>query len=80
MLSEQAIERKKKIEKILDKSKNDFELINQLRTKCERIDFLDKNIILNFENEKFEIDKEKAKITKITIFDEKTNNLKEILF
>ena len=45
MLSIELLEKKKHLDKILNNTKNDFDLFNILRTECDRIDFVDKEII-----------------------------------
>ena len=61
MLSTELLEKKKHLDKILNNTKNDFDLFNILRTECDRIDFVDKEIILNFEKTKFNIDRKTNK-------------------
>lgn len=80
MLSIELLEKKKHLDKILNNTKNDFDLFNILRTECDRIDFVDKEIILNFEKTKFNIDKKTKKIKKIITYDNDLHKIKEFLF
>lgn len=80
MLSTELLEKKKHLDKILDNTKNDFDLFNILRTECDRIDFVDKEIILNFEKTKFNIDKKTKKVKKIITYDNNLHKIKEFLF
>ena len=80
MLSTELLEKKKHLDKILNNTKNDFDLFNILRTECDRIDFVDKEIILNFEKTKFNIDKETKKVKKIITYDNDLHKIKEFLF
>ena len=80
MLSTELLEKKKHLDKILNNTKNDFDLFNILRTECDRIDFVDKEIILNFEKTKFNIDKKTKKIKKIITYDNDLHKIKEFLF
>ena len=80
MLSTELLEKKKHLDKILDNIKNDFDLFNILRTECDRIDFVDKEIILNFEKTKFNIDKKTKKVKKIITYDNDLHKIKEFLF
>ena len=80
MLSIELLEKKKHLDKILDSAKDDFDLFNILRTECDRIDFVDKEIILNFEKTKFNIDKKTKKIKKIITYDNNLHKIKEFLF
>lgn len=80
MLSTELLEKKKHLDKILDNTKNDFDLFNILRTECDRIDFVDKEIILNFEKTKFNIDKKTKKVKKIITYDNDLHKIKEFLF
>ena len=72
MLSTELLEKKKHLDKILNNTKNDFDLFNILRTECDRIDFVDKEIILNFEKTK--------KVKKIITYDNDLHKIKEFLF
>ena len=80
MLSIELLEKKKHLDKILNNTKDDFDLFNILRTECDRIDFVDKEIILNFEKTKFNIDKKTKKIKKIITYDNDLHKIKEFLF
>lgn len=80
MLSIELLEKKKHLDKILNSTKNDFDLFNILRTECDRIDFVDKEIILNFEKTKFNIDKKTKKVKKIITYDNNLHKIKEFLF
>lgn len=80
MLSTELLEKKKHLDKILNNTKNDFDLFNILRTECDRIDFVDKEIILNFEKTKFNIDKKTKKVKKIITYDNDLHKIKEFLF
>ena len=80
MLSTELLEKKKHLDKILNNTKNDFDLFNILRTECDRIDFVDKEIILNFEKTKFNIDKTTKKVKKIITYDNDLHKIKEFLF
>ena len=80
MLSIELLEKKKHLDKILNNTKNDFDLFNILRTACDRIDFVDKEIILNFEKTKFNIDKKTKKVKKIITYDNDLHKIKEFLF
>lgn len=80
MLSTELLEKKKHLDKILDNTKNDFDLFNILRTECDRIDFVDREIILNFEKTKFNIDKKTKKVKKIITYDNNLHKIKEFLF
>ena len=80
MLSIELLEKKKHSDKILNSTKNDFDLFNILRTECDRIDFVDKEIILNFEKTKFNIDKKTKKVKKIITYDNDLHKIKEFLF
>ena len=80
MLSIELLEKKKHREKILNNTKDDFDLFNILRTECDRIDFVDKEIILNFEKTKFNIDKKTKKVKKIITYDNDLHKIKEFLF
>ena len=80
MLSIELLEKKKHLDKILNNTKNDFDLFNILRTECDRIDFVDKEIILNFEKTKFNIDKKTKKVKKIITYDNNLHKIKEFLF
>ena len=80
MLSIELLEKKKNLDKILNSTKNDFDLFNILRTECDRIDFVDKEIILNFEKTKFNIDKKTKKVKKIITYDNDLHKIKEFLF
>ena len=80
MLSTELLEKKKHLDKILNNTKNDFDLFNILRTECDRIDFVDKEIILNFEKTKFNIDKKTKKVKKIITYDNNLHKIKEFLF
>ena len=80
MLSTELLEKKKHLDKILDNTKNDFDLFNILRTECDRIDFVDKEIILNFEKTKFNIDRKTKKVKKIITYDNDLHKIKEFLF
>lgn len=80
MLSIELLEKKKHLDKILNNTKNDFDLFNILRTECDRIDFVDKEIILNFEKTKFNIDKKTKKVKKIITYDNDLHKIKEFLF
>lgn len=80
MLSIELLEKKKHLDKILNSTKNDFDLFNILRTECDRIDFVDKEIILNFEKTKFNIDKKTKKVKKIITYDNDLHKIKEFLF
>ena len=76
MLSTELLEKKKHLDKILNNTNNDFDLFNILRTECDRIDFVDKEIILNFEKTKFNIDKKTKKVKKIITYDNDLHNIK----
>ena len=80
MLSIELLEKKKHLDKILNSAKDDFDLFNILRTECDRIDFVDKEIILNFEKTKFNIDKKTKKVKKIITYDNDLHKIKEFLF
>ena len=80
MLSTELLEKKKHLDKILNSAKDDFDLFNILRTECDRIDFVDKEIILNFEKTKFNIDKKTKKVKKIITYDNDLHKIKEFLF
>lgn len=80
MLSTELLEKKKHLDKILNNTKDDFDLFNILRTECDRIDFVDKEIILNFEKTKFNIDKKTKKVKKIITYDNDLHKIKEFLF
>ena len=80
MLSTELLEKKKHLDKILNNTKNDFDLFNILRTECDRIYFVDKEIILNFEKTKFNIDKKTKKVKKIITYDNDLHKIKEFLF
>lgn len=80
MLSTELLEKKEHLDKILNNTKNDFDLFNMLRTECDRIDFVDKEIILNFEKTKFNIDKKTKKVKKIITYDNDLHKIKEFLF
>lgn len=80
MLSIELLEKKKHLDKILNNTNNDFDLFNILRTECDRIDFVDKEIILNFEKTKFNIDKKTKKVKKIITYDNDLHKIKEFLF
>lgn len=80
MLSIELLEKKKHLDKILNNTKNDFDLFNILRTECDRIDFVGKEIILNFEKTKFNIDKKTKKVKKIITYDNDLHKIKEFLF
>ena len=80
MLSIELLEKKKHLNNILNNTKNDFDLFNILRTECDRIDFVDKEIILNFEKTKFNIDKKTKKVKKIITYDNDLHKIKEFLF
>lgn len=80
MLSIELLEKKKHLDKILNSTKNNFDLFNILRTECDRIDFVDKEIILNFEKTKFNIDKKTKKVKKIITYDNDLHKIKEFLF
>lgn len=80
MLSTELLEKKKHLDKILNNTNNDFDLFNILRTECDRIDFVDKEIILNFEKTKFNIDKKTKKVKKIITYDNDLHKIKEFLF
>lgn len=80
MLSIELLEKKKHLDKILNNTKDDFDLFNILRTECDRIDFVDKEIILNFEKTKFNIDKKTKKVKKIITYDNNLHKIKEFLF
>ena len=80
MLSTELLEKKKHLDKILNNTKNDFDLFNILRTECDRIDFVNKEIILNFEKTKFNIDKKTKKVKKIITYDNDLHKIKEFLF
>lgn len=80
MLSTELLEKKKHLDKILNNTNNDFDLFNILRTECDRIDFADKEIILNFEKTKFNIDKKTKKVKKIITYDNDLHKIKEFLF
>ena len=80
MLSTELLEKKKHLDKILNNTKNDFDLFNILRTECDRIDFVDKEIILNFEKTKFNIDKKTKKVKKIITYDTDLHKIKEFSF
>ena len=80
MLSTELLEKKKHLDEILNNTKNDFDLFNILRTECDRIDFVDKEIILNFEKTKFNIDKKTKKVKKIITYDNDLHKIKEFLF
>ena len=80
MLSTELLEKKKYLDKILNNTNNDFDLFNILRTECDRIDFVDKEIILNFEKTKFNIDKKTKKVKKIITYDNDLHKIKEFLF
>lgn len=80
MLSTELLEKKKHLDKILNNTKDDFDLFNILRTECDRIDFVDKEIILNFEKTKFNIDKKTKKVKKIITYDNNLHKIKEFLF
>lgn len=80
MLSIELLEKKKHLDKILNNTKDDFDLFNILRTECDRIDFVDKEIILNFEKTKFNIDKKTKKVKKIITYDNDLHKIKEFLF
>ena len=80
MLSIELLEKKKPLDKILNSAKDDFDLFNILRTECDRIDFVDKEIILNFEKTKFNIDKKTKKVKKIITYDNDLHKIKEFLF
>lgn len=80
MLSIELLEKKKHLDKILNSAKDDFDLFNILRTECDRIDFVDKEIILNFEKTKFNIDKKTKKVKKIITYDNDLHKIKEFSF
>ena len=80
MLSTELLDKKKHLDKILNNTNNDFDLFNILRTECDRIDFVDKEIILNFEKTKFNIDKKTKKVKKIITYDNDLHKIKEFLF
>ncbi len=80
MLSDDLLNKKTKIDKILKNTKNDFELFNVLRTECERIDFIDKDIILNFEKTKFKINKKQKRVKEIVTYDKELNKFKKFSF
>ena len=80
MLSTELLEKEKHLDKILNNTNNDFDLFNILRTECDRIDFVDKEIILNFEKTKFNIDKKTKKVKKIITYDNDLHKIKEFLF
>lgn len=80
MLSIELLEKKKHLDRILNNTKDDFDLFNILRTECDRIDFVDKEIILNFEKTKFNIDKKTKKVKKIITYDNNLHKIKEFLF
>lgn len=80
MLSIELLEKKKHLDKILNNTNNDFDLFNILRTECDRIDFVDKEIILNFEKTKFNIDKKTKKVKKIITYDNDLHKIKEFSF
>ncbi len=80
MLSLDLLNKKQHLDKVLNATKDDFDLFNILRTECDRIDFLDKEIILNFEQTKFSIDKKTRKVKRITTFDKNLHKIKEFLF
>ena len=80
MLSTELFEKKKHLDKILNNTNNEFDLFNILRTECDRIDFVDKEIILNFEKTKFNIDKKTKKVKKIITYDNDLHKIKEFLF
>ena len=80
MLSIELLEKKKHLDKILNNTKDDFDLFNILRTECDRIDFVDKEIVLNFEKTKFNIDKKTKKVKKIITYDNDLHKIKEFLF
>ena len=80
MLSTELLEKKEHLDKILNNTKDDFELFNRLRKECDRIDFVDKEIILNFEKTKFNIDKKTKKVKKIITYDNDLHKIKEFLF
>ena len=80
MLSIELLEKKKHLDKILNSAKDDYDLFNILRTECDRIDFVDKEIILNFEKTKFNIDKKTKKVKKIITYDNDLHKIKEFLF
>lgn len=80
MLSDDLLNKKTKIDKILKNTKNDFELFNVLRTECERIDFVDKDIILNFEKTKFKINKKQKRVKEIVTYDKELNKFKKFSF
>lgn len=80
MLSDDLLNKKTKIDEILKTTQNDFELFNVLRAECERIDFIDKDIILNFEKTKFKINKRQKKVKEIVTYDKELNKFKKFSF
>ena len=81
MLDKNLIKKKDYINKILNtKSNNDFDIINILRKKCDRIDIVKGKAILDIETTKFEIDIKKKKVDKIVAFDKSLNKFKEFIF
>lgn len=80
MLTDDLLNKKTRIDRIIKNTRNDFELFNTLRTECERIDFVDKDIILNFEKTKFKISKRQKKVKEIITYDKELNKFKKFSF
>lgn len=80
MISKELLEKKKHLNKILNTTKNEFELFNVLRTECERINLIEDDIILNFEQATFKISKSKKKVENIVVYDDTLKQFKEISF
>lgn len=80
MLSTELIKKKKRINKILENNKIDYELINKLRKECERIDIIKENIVLNFQDTNIFIDTKTKKIKSIMTYDYNLRKYQEFLF
>ncbi len=80
MLSDDLLNKKTRIDKIIKNTKSDFELFNILRAECERIDFVKKDIILNFEKTKFKINKKEKRVKEIIAYDKELNKFKKFSF
>jgi hypothetical protein len=80
MLSKDLLNKKKHIDKVLNNANNEFDIVNLLRTECDRISSTDKEIILNFERADFKISKKNKRVEKIVTYDKTLNELKEFTF
>lgn len=75
MTREEFLNRKQDIEEKIKKCKTEYDILNTLRTECDRIDIVKNLLVIEENNLRITINKNTKKVKKISFYNEKTKKI-----